>query len=235
MRIKSTTGVVCAVAVGLCLIAATQNAVAQGVDTTNPNLPPQGVYLTPDQVHAMYTAGALQIVLSAVQHQPFAAQSTRKTGPASDGTGGSADEVEDFPSLMSGQVSVNGSPNQPAQGSGPVEVISYGKAGHVTGTFQTEMLSLNLSGTSPFGPFMIRESPTLHSLGQTTITPTSGGKFHIDSFFDVFTELSIDGGTTWIPSSSSAHVILVPEPSSIVLCGLGLASLGFVVLRRKSK
>ncbi|MFI5253278.1 MAG: putative Ig domain-containing protein [Bacteroidota bacterium] len=73
--------------------------------------------------------------------------------------------------------------------------------------FNTEMLSLNLSGgTLPAG-IMIRESPTKQSLGREIITP-SGGEFHISSFFDIFTELSLDGGTTWTPSAASLPVEL---------------------------
>jgi hypothetical protein len=196
-----------------------------GVNTPNPNLPPDGVYLTPDQVHAMYTGGALQVVLSAIQHQPFASQSSRHGVP------GTNNEVEDFPSSMNGQISVNGSPNQPTSSSGPVQTEVFNKIGQTTGTFQTEMLQLSLNGNSPFGPYMIRESPTLQSLGQTKITDIGGGLFHIDSFFDVFTELSVDGGSSWIPSQGAAHVNLVPEPATVALLGLGL--LGLIARRRR--
>lgn len=87
---------------------------------------------------------------------------------------------------------------------------------------------------------MIRESPTLASTGQTTVTPIGGGLFQIDSFFDVFTELSLDGGATWLPSVNTTHTAPyaghvelqgVPEPSTFALIGLGLATLPF--LRRK--
>jgi hypothetical protein len=98
--------------------------------------------------------------------------------------------------------------------------------------FDTEMLSLNLSGTSPFGPFMIRESPTLASLGRASVQP-SGNTFMIDSFFDVFFELSIDGGQTWGPSSSGSMRLngVVPEPASMAVLGLG----ALAMIRRRRR
>ena len=48
-----------------------------------------------------------------------------------------------------------------------------------------------------------RESPTLASTGKTAISPAPGGGYIIDSFFDVFTELSMDNGNTWLASTSA--------------------------------
>jgi hypothetical protein len=101
------------------------------------------------------------------------------------------------------------------------------------------MIMMHLTGT--VGPMSveIRESPTLPSLGQTSIQP-QGSRYRIDSFFDVFTELSINGGP-WIPNDAlsaygppgSTHVDLVPEPASVALLVIGL--LGFAGLARRRK
>ncbi len=203
-------------------------AAGPGVDTNNPQLPPPGIYLSPSDVHAMYSGGALSIVLSAVQHQPFAGQIIDRHD---DGAG---NEIETFNSGMSGMVSVNGSPEQPANGTGPVTTKVFGKTGNIVGTFQTEMLSMSITGTSPFGPFMLRESPTLQSTGQTSIAPIGGGMFHINSFFDVFTELSIDGGATWIPSSGSTHVDLFPDPEPTGAAMLLVVGFGAIARRRRA-
>ena len=64
-------------------------------------------------------------------------------------------------------------------------------------TIGIEMVALSLVGAA--NPLlMIRESPTLVSSGQMTIMSDgsgTGGSFN--SFFDVFFELSLDGGGTW--------------------------------------
>ena len=90
-------------------------------------------------------------------------------------------------------------------------------------TYATEMLALNLGGL-PFGA-MIRESPTLASTGGHTIMdPPPAGIYHIDSFFDVFTELSLDGGASWIPSTGPVHIVN-PEPASLSLLAVVAAPL----------
>lgn len=97
-----------------------------------------------------------------------------------------------------------------------------------TQTFDTEMLSMDLTGTVPgVGPFMIRESPTRPSHGRYSVTPIGGGGgYHIDSFFDIWTELSLDGGQTWTPAESSAHFRISPSPGAIGLLGMGALVLG---------
>jgi len=96
--------------------------------------------------------------------------------------------------------------------------------------FATEILSLNISGGSLPSGFTLRESPTLVSHGGTTTTDLGGGSFVIDSYFDIFTELSTDGGISWIPSSDSLRITSVtPEPATMCLLGLG----GLLLRRRR--
>ena len=197
------------------------------VITSDPSLPvvaPNGYY-TNANADVRYNGPGFTILLTNVGHTAFAPVNRTTNGP---------NEIETFNSHLdaSGVSAPFGPIFLTADGLVTTEV--FGKIGNVTGTFQTEMLAMNLSGISPFGSFMIRESPTLASTGQTTITALGGGNFQIDSFFDVFTELSLDGGQTWIPDSNGpGHMTLVggavPEPSVCALAGLAA---GLLALRR---
>jgi hypothetical protein len=195
---------------------------ASGVNTPDPSLPPtRGSYMVNA---ATYHSTFGPVVLQSAVHSSFTNITRSPSGP---------DEIENFDSVVTGQVAVGLAPPVPITLMGPVTTIVFGKIGNTTGTFQTEMLSMNLSGPTPLGPIMIRESPTLPTLGSTSITDIGGGMYHIDSFFDVFTELSLDGGQTWTPSDGSAHVELCPEPATVLLGALALVGLGGVVRRRK--
>jgi hypothetical protein len=81
--------------------------------------------------------------------------------------------------------------------------------------FDTEMLQLDVHGGGGIGlpnMFMLRESPSRPSKGMTTIreSPSLSQPYGVDSFFDVFTEISIDGGQTWSQSIEPTHVELQP-------------------------
>ena len=73
------------------------------------------------------------------------------------------------------------------------------------------MLQLDFSGNIQGGdyggyPLLLRESPTLQSLGKHTIAPDPRG-YRVSSFFDVFLELSADGGETWIRRTRSMRLL----------------------------
>jgi hypothetical protein len=104
--------------------------------------------------------------------------------------------------------------------------------------YETEMLTLNLQGQVFSQPFMIRESPTLVSGGVTTTEdpcPVCGSPFigyRISSFFDVFAELSFDGGGTWVPSPQAVRIVQTPEPARALLVLCGVIS-GFALRRKR--
>ena len=130
------------------------------------------------------------------------------------------DEIEEFDSTFSA-VEIN-FPLGPITLTGPTTVRTFGKTGNTTGTFDTEIVSMSLTGNTPLGLITVQQDPGRPSQGQTTITDIGGGLFHIESFFDVFTELSPDGGHTWIPSDSSTHMVLEPEPATLAILALGV-------------
>ena len=92
---------------------------------------------------------------------------------------------------------------------------------------------MSLSGN--IGPIsvIIQESPTLQSLGSTTITDLGGGLYHIDSFFDVFTQLVIEGQSAVFPDLTGPRMTLqpiIPEPA-----GLGLIGLAMLAARKRRR
>ncbi|MCK5606101.1 hypothetical protein KAR91_29650, partial [Candidatus Pacearchaeota archaeon] len=70
-------------------------------------------------------------------------------------------------------------------------------------SIQIEIVSMELTGDVGGIPITIRvsPSPSLQSTGETTIRELGDGTFQIDSFFDVFTELSVQGGP-FVPQSN---------------------------------
>jgi hypothetical protein len=108
-------------------------------------------------------------------------------------------------------------PQQPLPPGGPVPI---------------ELLAMDLVSV----PFMLRESPTEQSMGEIEVTDLGSGLYQVDSFFDVFVELSLDGGLSWLPQSQANRGLRlqlqsnsVPETTSSVLAALGL----FAVARRR--
>ncbi len=107
--------------------------------------------------------------------------------------------------------------NAPANGVARVSGVIPGPPN----LYDTEMLSLNISGgTLPAG-LMLRESPTKASHGRLAISshPRIGQEvivdFQMDSFFDIFTELSLDGGATWVPALNAARLHLRAQPREV--------------------
>jgi len=185
---------------------------ASALPAATPNLPPPGAYVSPADWHAAYAAG---IIISNVSHDRF---TTNTPPPPPSGT-----QVHSFGSHLFLQVSADGGATfQDVHTAAAVSarVTSAEIVGN-TRYFDTEMLQLDISGGGLPPNVRIRESPTRASLGRTSIAQLPGGGFEISSFFDIFTELSLDNGQTWEPTTNGAVRMGLPPgpcPTPVISC-----------------
>lgn len=200
-----------------------------GVIAPSNCLPPTlGQYTGSVENYAVVGLGTVSLVNPV--HGQFTACVTPLTNPGDSW-------IEAFNSVVTGELFVNGGDVGPV--SGPAAVTVHLTVGSDTGgvevlSTQMTQLDLNLGGGE-----MIRIDPITPTIGQTTITDIGGGNFQINSFFDVFTDLSLDGGATWTPATGPAVMTLdsaTPEPGSVALAVSGLLLLGTRrLLRRPSR
>jgi hypothetical protein len=108
----------------------------------------------------------------------------------------------------------------PVSGSGNISVTPALR-GNISG-IETWSSSVNDMTATTGSGVMFRESPTLSSTGTNTYKPVSNG-YMIDSFFDVFLEMSTNGGETWQPvtgvsqnSGQTWTVGVYPAPIGVV-------------------
>lgn len=174
----------------------------------DPNLPPEPdpadceslISLYANQgVFASYTGPVTTCTMSDVRHRCFTNVYRQTAG---------SDEIETFDSIWDAEMDFGSGP-VPVSLTGPITTRTYGKASNTTGTFDAEIVTMALSGSAGEYNILMREAPALVSSGSTSITDLGGGLYQIDSFFDVFTELSVDGGNTWLPADQSGRLILV--------------------------
>ncbi len=145
--------------------------------------------------------------------------------------GGGTYSIDSFFDVFT-ELSVDGGPLSQGllTGSATFRIVVPDDPFETTGTFATEIVSMSLSGDVGGIPVVIRESSTLPSQGWHTITDLGGGQWEIDSFFDVYTELSIDGGRTWMQPQGPIFLEITPpergQSCFNVECGQSMVAFG---------
>ena len=225
-------------AIAACVVAAAGLPVhevsAEPIDFPNyigpfssDNLPPQAVYAAVASVHRYGPVDEIQ--LRGSTHAQF----SNAIPPPPSVSG--AFTQHSFDSIIEGDLFMNDvfAGHIIANGQTTVRVVFDQALGNER-FFDTELLQLDISGGNlPFG-VLIRESPTLASIGRTAIRDIGGGQFQIASFFDVFTELSLDNGQSWITSNCPVTMQAVPEPGTILLLASVIAAGSAKACRRIS-
>ena len=113
--------------------------------------------------------------------------------------------------------------------SGPIGILYAGRMTNMDlGTFPSSLTELDLTGMFNGHSLEVILNPNVTSMGPTTVEPAAvslspDGEFQITSFFDVFSEISIDHGA-FVPGPPRTFTLnTVPEPGSISLLAFGVA------------
>jgi hypothetical protein len=160
--------------------------------------PPIANYVTPAMWHQAFANG---IIIKDVNHKLF----TASIEPPALG----ATATHSFDSQADFQASIDGGLNFMQMRAPAHTTVQITHTRDFLGreTYETEMTELDISGGDlPLG-VRLCESPTMTSRGGTSIATGgggggAGGGAAISSFFDIFTEVSTDGGGSWQPSTT---------------------------------
>ena len=114
--------------------------------------------------------------------------------------------------------------------SGTVEEEVLGRTTSTeTGSWTTDLTALSLSGPAFGHTLTVMLDPSNTSSGTTSIEPYVGDgtpKFEVNSFFDVFLDLSLDSTPPLSTSIGPIFVVAgVPEPASLSLLALPMLAL----------
>jgi hypothetical protein len=102
------------------------------------------------------------------------------------------------------------------------------------GSWTTDVISLSLSGPVLGHTLTVTldTTPGHESTGETSIEQIGNHQFKIDSFFDVFVELSFDTLPPLQTMQGPVHAEAVPEPSSIAAIAMALIVMPALYRRR---
>ena len=159
---------------------------------------PNGQYISPAAWHQLYANG---IVIKDIRHKLF----TQWMEPPPFG----ASHTHTFDSQLDFQLSTDGGATFIAARAPATMTVQISDEREFQGrtTYETTVTQLDVAGGDLPPGVMIRESPTKASMGGTSSLAGgggggAGGGAAISSFFDIFTEVSTDGGGSWGPATN---------------------------------
>lgn len=120
--------------------------------------------------------------------------------------------------------------------SGTMDITYFGRSiTNPLGTFDAQITGFDFAGTFNTHPFEVEQNPTTASTGQTTILPDFpfGPSYQVSSFFDVFAEVSLNGGPFVAGPMRVATLSAAPEPRYGALAAVLLAALAGTASRRR--
>jgi hypothetical protein len=204
-KVKSPSGIVIAVLIAAYLIFASTTPVqgTQWFYQTNLLPPENGMYNCTSSLFANYASG---IVIKNWNARAF----TAGVVPPLPGS----PVTHNFGSQVEFEISFNGGTTYTSITANAANTmrIAYQSSSGGEDTYQTEMMQMDVSGGGLPAGVMIRESTTKTSIGQMGIKPIPGG-YMISSFFDIYTEVSTDGGGSWQPTISPGTIGLKVDPA----------------------
>ncbi len=181
---------------------------------------PNGQYISPTAWHQAYASG---IVIKDIRHKLF-------TGWAEPPPFGYTN-THTFDSQLDFQLSTDGGLHFTPARAPATMIVSIKNVRGFQGrsTYETEVTQLDIAGGDLPGGVLIRESPISASKGGTSMLAGgggggAGGGAAISSFFDIFTEVSTDGGMSYYPSVAGTATVtlqptMTPAPLAIRLVG----------------
>lgn len=210
----------CVAAAVLVVVAALPAAHASNIQST-PSLPPEGAY-TAGNICVPLGPGACIVGASLGNFT-----STTSTFPP----GGQA--IDSSVTLTASVYTNNSGMPGTFLGNlmlgGPIGIQYAGRMDDTQlGTFTSTLTELDLTGMFNGHTIEVMLSPATSS-GPTTVA-ASGSGFMVSSFFDVFAEISIDGGP-FVPGPMRTFT-LTPEPGSVSLLAVGLVTVAGELRRR---
>ncbi len=95
-------------------------------------------------------------------------------------------------------------------------ITSRGSRG-ATRNYDTELTAVVFSGADFPENVSVRESPRRRSLGTASIGRTRQGTYKIQSSYEVWLEVSVDGGRSWHLASDAVTMKLAPETKAAAI------------------